>query len=210
MSVVAAGERLAEIQSLIASVATRTPQAGSTSAFSRALASARMMPPTAVAAAGDVAAGAATYGAQIDDAARRNGVDPALLRGLIRQESGFNPAAKSSAGAIGLTQLMPTTAASLGVDPTDPTQAIEGGARYLRQQLDTFGGDESKALAAYNAGPSAVTSYGGIPPYAETQRYVASVLSFAAQERGSTTTATSAVPVTTTPVTSGALSYSTL
>ena len=76
---------------------------------------------------------------------------------------------------------MPGTAASLGVtNPLDPAQAIEGGAKYLRQQLDRFGGDASKALAAYNAGPGAVERFGGVPPYAETQAYVRKVLSFAA------------------------------
>ena len=109
-----------------------------------------------------------------------NGVDPALLTGLIRQESNFDPAARSGAGAVGLTQLMPATAAGLGVaDPTDPAQAIEGGARYLRAQLDRFGGDEAKALAAYNAGPGAVQRFGGVPPYAETQAYVQRVLGYA-------------------------------
>ena len=77
---------------------------------------------------------------------------------------------------------MPGTAASLGVsDPTDPAQAIEGGAKYLRQQLDRFGGDVAKALAAYNAGPGAVAKYGGVPPYAETQAYVQKVMAYAEQ-----------------------------
>ena len=75
---------------------------------------------------------------------------------------------------------MPGTAAGLGVsDPTDPAQAIEGGAKYLRQQLDAFGGDVRKALAAYNAGPGAVKRYGGVPPYAETQAYVTRVMQYA-------------------------------
>jgi soluble lytic murein transglycosylase-like protein len=78
---------------------------------------------------------------------------------------------------MGLTQLMPATAASLGVtDPYDPVQALDGGAKYLRQQLDRFGGDPAKALAAYNAGPGAVARYGGVPPYAETQNYVSNIL----------------------------------
>ena len=125
------------------------------------------------------------YGDEITAAARRNGVDPALLAGLVRQESNFNAAAVSPAGARGLTQLMPATAAGLGVaNPSDPVQALEGGACYLRRQLDAFGGDVTKALAAYNAGPGAVQRYGGVPPYAETQAYVQKVQAFAAAYRG--------------------------
>ena len=134
------------------------------------------------------------YDDLIQAAAQRNGVDPALLKGLIRQESNFNPAARSGAGAVGLTQLMPATAASLGVsDPTDPAQAIEGGAKYLRAQLDRFGGDPAKALAAYNAGPGAVQRFGGVPPYAETQQYVQRVLGYARQYGAQS-------PSTTTPI----------
>lgn len=96
---------------------------------------------------------------------------------MIEQESGFDPNATSQAGAAGLMQLMPETARGLGVtDPYDPAQSIEAGVRYLRGQLDRFGGDPALALAAYNAGPNAVQRYGGVPPYAETQRYVESVL----------------------------------
>jgi soluble lytic murein transglycosylase-like protein len=124
------------------------------------------------------------YAAEITAAAKRNGVDPALLAGLVKQESGFNPDAGSPAGAQGLTQLMPATAASLGVsDVHDPAQALEGGAKYLRQQLDRFGGDVARALAAYNAGPGAVERFGGVPPYAETQNYVRKVQSYAAEFR---------------------------
>jgi len=113
------------------------------------------------------------YGSEITAAAQRNGLDPALLAGLIKQESGFNPNARSGAGAQGLTQLMPGTAAGLGVtNPLDPAQAIEGGAKYLKQQLDRFGGDVARALAAYNAGPGAVQKYNGVPPYRETREYV--------------------------------------
>lgn len=133
-------------------------------------------------------AGSATgsYDALIAQAAARNGVDPAVLHGLIQQESGFDPHATSSAGALGLTQLMPGTAASLGVsDPLDPAQSIEGGARYLSEMLRDFGGDTEKALAAYNAGPGAVQRYGGVPPYAETQQYVSKVLGYAAEYRQS-------------------------
>jgi hypothetical protein len=109
------------------------------------------------------------------EAARRNNLDPNLFLRLIQQESGFRPDVTSSAGAYGPAQLMPGTAADLGVDPRDPLQNLEGGARYLRQQMDTFG-DPRLALAAYNAGPGAVQKYGGVPPFKETQNYVASIL----------------------------------
>jgi soluble lytic murein transglycosylase-like protein len=133
------------------------------------------------------------YAAEITAAANRNGVDPALLAGLVKQESGFNPNAGSPAGAQGLTQLMPATAASLGGDNVhDPAQALEGGAKYLRRQLDRFGGDVARALAAYNAGPGAVERFGGVPPYAETQNYVRKVQAFAAEFR----TAAPAPPTT--------------
>jgi soluble lytic murein transglycosylase-like protein len=116
----------------------------------------------------------------INAAASKYNVPAGLLKGLIRAESNFNPNAKSPAGAMGLTQLMPGTAKALGVsNPLDPAQAIEGGAKYLRQQLDAFGGDVQKTLAAYNAGPGAVQRYGGVPPYAETQAYVKRVLEYA-------------------------------
>jgi soluble lytic murein transglycosylase-like protein len=128
------------------------------------------------------------YAAQITAAAKANGIDPALLAGLIKQESGFNPNAGSAAGARGLTQLMPSTAAGLGVtNVLDPAQSIQAGAKYLKEQLDTFGGDVTKALAAYNAGPGAVKRFGGVPPYAETQNYVRAVQANAAAFRSSTT-----------------------
>jgi soluble lytic murein transglycosylase-like protein len=139
--------------------------------------------------AGDSPLSAVPYSAEITAAARRHGLDPALLAGLIKQESGFNPSARSPAGAQGLTQLMPATAAGLGVtNPLDPAQAIEGGAKYLAQQLEAFGGDVARALAAYNAGPGAVQRFGGVPPYAETQNYVRAVQSNAAAFRAGAST----------------------
>lgn len=120
------------------------------------------------------------YDSVVEQAAERYGVDPAVLHGLIQQESGFDPSAQSSAGASGLTQLMPGTASSMGVsNPLNPTESIEGGARYLSQLMSQFGGNTEDALAAYNAGPGAVQQYGGIPPYAETQSYVSKVLGYA-------------------------------
>lgn len=131
-------------------------------------------------------ADAGSYEALIEQAAARNGVEPAILHGLIEQESDFDPSATSSAGAEGLTQLMPSTASSMGVaDPLDPAESIEGGARYLGQLTREFGGDTVDALAAYNAGPGAVQQYGGVPPYAETQSYVQNVLGYAETYRQS-------------------------
>ena len=112
----------------------------------------------------------------IEAAARKYKVDPKLVAAVAEVESNGNQEAVSSAGAIGVMQLMPDTAASLGVDPYNKQQNIEGGAKYLRQMLDTFGGDTKKAVAAYNAGPGAVKDYGGVPPYKETQNYVNKVL----------------------------------
>ncbi|MGE5707666.1 MAG: lytic transglycosylase domain-containing protein [Bacteroidota bacterium] len=111
----------------------------------------------------------------LEGASEKTGLDPSLLQAVVQAESGGNPDAVSPAGATGLMQLMPGTARGLGVDPTDPKQNVEGGARYLRQMLDRYG-DLPKALAAYNAGPGAVDQHGGIPPYRETQHYVQKVL----------------------------------
>ena len=135
------------------------------------------------------------YAAEITAAATANGIDPALLAGLVKQESGFNPNAGSGAGARGLTQLMPATAAGLGVtNVLDPVQSLNGGAKYLKQQLDTFGGDVTKALAAYNAGPGAVQRFGGVPPYSETQNYVRIVQANAAAYRAGSTSTPSPPP----------------
>ena len=117
-----------------------------------------------------------TWDPLILSAAERYGLSPALIKAIVLAESGMNPNAKSSAGAMGLMQLMPGTAAGLGVDdPWDPEQNIDGGSRYIRQQLDTFG-DTRRAVAAYHAGPGNVTRHGGIPPFEATQIYVARVL----------------------------------
>jgi len=107
--------------------------------------------------------------------AQKYGIDPDLFVRQIQAESAFRPDAVSSAGAIGLGQLMPATAKELGVDPTDPAQNLEGAARYMKQQLDRFG-DPALALAAYNAGPSRVAKANGVPNITETQNYVAKIL----------------------------------
>ncbi|HET9096141.1 MAG TPA: lytic transglycosylase domain-containing protein [Candidatus Baltobacteraceae bacterium] len=105
------------------------------------------------------------------------GVDPALVKAIIANESGFDASATSKTGAQGLMQLEPGTAAGLGVSNAyDPAQNIWGGTRYIRGLLDRFHGDLRLAVAAYNAGPGAVEKYGGVPPYAETQAYVENVL----------------------------------
>lgn len=115
--------------------------------------------------------------AAIQESAAATGLDPLLLQALIANESAFQPYCLSSAGAMGLTQLMPGTAQELGVtNPYDIRQNVNGGARYLKAQLAAFGDDLSLALAAYNAGPNAVRSHGGIPPYQETQLFVQRVL----------------------------------
>lgn len=109
------------------------------------------------------------------EAARRQGVPEDLFLRLVQQESNWNPKARSYKGAIGLAQLMPATARSLGVDPHDPRSNLEGGARYLRAQYETFR-TWRLALAAYNAGPRAVEKHGGVPPFRETKNYVRKIL----------------------------------
>ncbi len=116
------------------------------------------------------------YAAKIAELSRRFDLSPSLLEALVWQESRWRENAVSHAGARGLAQLMPGTARYLGVDPDDPMQNLEGGARYLREQLDRFDGDLEKALAAYNAGPGRVIRAGGIPNIRETRLYVAAIM----------------------------------
>jgi soluble lytic murein transglycosylase-like protein len=193
VSVDAVLARVSQLQQLIG-VAVPQPQGAASSTFASQLATATTATtasaPATTAPAGLMATGASElpadvpFGAEITAAAKKHGIDPALLAGLVKQESNFNPNAGSPAGARGLTQLMPGTAAGLGVtNVLDPIQSLDGGAKYLRQQLDAFGGDVTRALAAYNAGPGAVQRYGGVPPYAETQNYVRIVQANAAQYR---------------------------
>lgn len=124
----------------------------------------------------------------VNDNAQAQAVDPALIKAIIANESGFNANATSNVGAQGLMQLMPGTAAGLGVtDSYDPAQNVAGGTKYIKGLLERFNGDVRLAVAAYNAGPGAVEKYGGVPPYAETQNYVQNVLASYAKYRGDAT-----------------------
>lgn len=122
-----------------------------------------------------VGAGEATYAPLFAAAGARHGISPALLTAVARAESGFDPSARSPAGAQGLMQFMPATARGLGIDPWNPEQAVDGAARLLKENLQRFGSTEL-ALAAYNAGPGAVSRHGGIPPYRETENYVRKIM----------------------------------
>lgn len=138
----------------------------------------------------DLSIGADAVRQQISTAASAYALDPKLVEAVAWRESRFHAGALSAKGAIGVMQLMPGTARDLGVDPRDPVQNIRGGALYLRRMMSAFGGDVRLALAAYNAGPAAVRKHGGVPPYAETQAYVTSILG-----RMAATGAVLAVPV---------------
>lgn len=133
-------------------------------------------PDIAVAPADNAAQVPEAYRAQVTELAARYDLSPSLIEALVWQESRWRPGAVSSAGARGLAQLMPGTARQMGVNADDPDANLEGGARYLRMQLDRFGGDLEKALAAYNAGPSRVERAGGVPAIRETQTYVAAIM----------------------------------
>ncbi len=195
----AVSQRVAQLQALIEqtrqaatgavpappTTAGAAPASSGSPAFAQALQSATAAAATPAAAQGSSGSSQSSpYDALIAQAAQRYGLDPAVLHGLIQQESGFDPNSQSSAGASGLTQLMPGTASSMGVaNPLNPAESIEGGARYLSQMMSKFGGNTTDALAAYNAGPGAVQQYGGVPPYAETQSYVSKVLGYAESYR---------------------------
>lgn len=145
-----------------------------------------LAPTAAIAAPGDLdpvaitipvaSAGPSGWSARVSQLAAKYDLSPALLEALVWQESRWRHDAVSPVGARGLAQLMPGTARELGVDADDPSDNLEGGARYLRQQLDTFGGNLEKALAAYNAGPGRVRQAGGVPAIRETQLYVSAII----------------------------------
>lgn len=151
-----------------------------------------------------ISSGSTDLDAIFDEAARKYGISANLLKAVAKAESDFRPDATSRCGAMGIMQLMPGTAAGLGVtDAYDPEQNIMGGARYLKGMLDRFDGDVSLALAAYNAGPNNVEKYNGIPPFNETQNYVKTVLEYLGGgditagmiANGNTSAGTSAKPV---------------
>jgi soluble lytic murein transglycosylase-like protein len=123
----------------------------------------------------------AAAGPLISQAGTATDLSPRLIEAVAYVESRFNPHAVSPDGAIGVMQLMPRTAAELGVDPANPEANIRGGANYLRRMVTLFGNNLELAVAAYNAGPSAVMRYGGVPPYAETRAYVDAVMDYLAK-----------------------------
>jgi soluble lytic murein transglycosylase-like protein len=175
---------ISAIQSRIAEISGAPPagavQTATPGTFNVALAQA-LMPQLAPPDAAAPDAPAPVPPEQINQLVQQNAdiwqVDPALIKSVIANESSFNANAQSPVGAQGLMQLMPETAASLGVkNPFDPAQNVAGGTRYLRSLLDRFKGDTRLAVAAYNAGPGAVEKYGDVPPYSETQSYVKNVL----------------------------------
>jgi soluble lytic murein transglycosylase-like protein len=203
----AATARVAQLQALIAQAANPLSPAtdaasssGGTSAPSTddfaSLLSAASSTGADATASGSATTSSDAYSSIINAAATQYGIDPSVLEGLVHQESGFNPDAVSSAGAQGLTQVMPENDAADGItNPFDPTQSIFGGAKQLSEDLSEFNGNVSDALAAYNAGSAAVEQYGGIPPYAQTQNYVSDVLSYANQYAAQDADSGTAAPV---------------
>lgn len=180
----AVAARVAEIQQTLGDL---QPAAGTTAAtaphgFAQVLSAVQEQQPSSSSASDSRST--SRFDDIIQQAAARYGVDEDLVHAVVQAESGYDPDSRSGAGAIGLMQLMPATARGLHVDPRDPRQNVEGGVRYLRSQLDRFGGQVDLAVAAYNAGPGAVQRYHGVPPYRETQAYVKRVMQTLWQRKG--------------------------
>lgn len=177
--------RAAQLENMLRAV--ETPSTGAVSGgFKRTLMDASAFRPSQVvdAVPAAVADRIRAFMPSVEKYARDNGVDTALVKALIRQESGFNPNAVSGSGALGLMQLMPATAKGLGVEnPLDPEQNLAGGIRHLKGLLARYHGNVPLALAAYNAGGGAVDKHGGIPPYKETQNYVRNILAMYIREK---------------------------
>lgn len=177
--------RIAQIEQTLAQLGPQTASPAATGSgradFARALAEAQQTTPAAASGAAATKSPASSsspshrYDAIIKRVAAKYGVDEDLVHAVMQAESDYDPKCHSSAGAMGLMQIMPETAKAYGVDPWDPAQNIEGGVRELREKLDRWG-QVDLALAAYNAGSGAVQRYHGIPPYRETQAYVKRVL----------------------------------
>jgi soluble lytic murein transglycosylase-like protein len=162
-----------------------TPAAGATGAptfqsIMGTMAAADKFKPSAAAAPSDLGTwngGSKDFDGMITEASKKYGVDESLIKAVIKQESAFNPNATSSCGAKGLMQMMPATAGDMGVtNLTDPYQNIMGGTKYLKSLMTRFDGNLTKVIAGYNAGPGAVEQHGGLPPFPETQNYVARVM----------------------------------
>ncbi|WP_371371259.1 lytic transglycosylase domain-containing protein [Sporomusa aerivorans] len=171
-------QRIAEIERRFTPSSTITDSNGDFASVLSTVTAGQSQTAKSTATAGN--SGGGDVARMIHLAATKYGVDPKLAMAVAEAESGLSPEAVSPVGAVGVMQLMPETARSLGVSNIhDSRENIDGGVRYLKQMLTTFNGDVSKAVAAYNAGPQAVKDYNGIPPYSETRNYVARVLSLA-------------------------------
>jgi cell wall-associated NlpC family hydrolase len=179
--------KISDIKRPIAAIRRIIPERGTPDATATATATL-----TGAAAAGTTTGipGAAPYEQLFQAAGAKYGLNPRLLAAVAKTESNFDPNARSGVGAVGLMQFMPATAKGMGIDPTDPAQAIDGAAKYLRTQIDRFGSVDL-ALAAYNAGPGAVQRAGGIPPYAETRNYVTKILGLLGNQSPTSTSGSS-------------------